>query len=61
MILINHSSAPIRKERLSLTSKAKREASRNKFLEKDGMPDRVESLREVDSSENRPKAMLGFV
>ena len=36
MILINHASAPIRKERLSPTSKARREASRNKFVEKAG-------------------------
>ena len=36
MILINHASAPIRKERSSSTSKAKREASRNKFVEKGG-------------------------
>ena len=34
MILINHASAPIRKERLSPTSKARREASRNQFVEK---------------------------
>ena len=32
-ILINHASAPIRKERLSPTSKARREASRNQFVE----------------------------
>ena len=44
MILINHASAPIRKERLSLTSKAKREASRNEFMKKGGMADRVESF-----------------
>ena len=31
VILINHRSAPIRKKRLSPTSKASREASRNKF------------------------------
>ena len=32
VILINHASSPIRKERLSPTSKARREASRNKFM-----------------------------
>ena len=47
VILINHRSAPIRKERLSTTSKARREASRNKFVEKGGMPDRVKSFRAV--------------
>ena len=61
MILKNHTSAPIRKERLSPTSKARREASRNKFVEKDGMPDRVESFGEIDSRENCPRARPGFV
>ena len=37
MIFINHASAPIREKRLSIMSKARREASRNKFVEKDGM------------------------
>ena len=36
VILRKHTSAPIRKERLSPTSKARREASRNKFVEKTG-------------------------
>ena len=44
VIFINHESAPIRKEKLSPTSKARREASRNEFVEKGGMPDRVESF-----------------
>ena len=61
IILKNHASAPIRKERLSPTSKVRREARRNEFMEKGGMPDRVKSFREIDSSENRPKACLGFV
>ena len=34
MILKNPASVPIRKERLSLTSKARREAGRNKFVKK---------------------------
>ena len=38
LILINHASSPIRKERLSPTSKARREASQNEFVEKSGMP-----------------------
>ena len=61
MILINHASAPIRKEKLIPTSKARREASRNEFVEKGGMPDRVESSRKIDSKENRPRARPGFV
>ena len=44
VILMNHASAPMRKERLSPTSKARREASRNEFMEKGGMPDRVKSF-----------------
>ena len=39
VILKNHRSAPIRKERLSPTSKARREASRNEFVEKGRMPE----------------------
>ena len=61
MILINHTSAPIRKERLSPTSKARREASRNQFVEKSGMPDRVKSFGEIDSKQDRPRAWPGFV
>ena len=56
MILMDHVSAPIRKERLSPTSKARREASRNKFVEKGGMLDRVKSFGEIDSRRNRPRA-----
>ena len=61
MILVNHRSAPIRKKRLSPTSKARREASRNQFMKKGGMPDRVKSFRETDSRKNRPRARPGFV
>ena len=61
MILKNHTSAPIRKERLSPTSKARREASRNEFMKKGGMPDRVKSFREIDSRQDRPRARPGFV
>ena len=61
MILKDHVSAPIRKERLSSTSKARREASRNEFMKKGGMPDRVKSFREIDSRQDRPRARPGFV
>ena len=57
MILKNY----IRKERLSLTSKARREASRNEFGEKGEMADRVQSFREIDSRQDRPRARPGFV
>ena len=61
VILINHRSAPIRKERLSPRSKARRKASQNQFVEKGGMPDRVKSFGEIDSREDFPRARPGFV
>ena len=61
VILMNHTSAPIRKKRLSPTSKARREASRNQFVEKGGMPDRVKSFQEINSRQDRPRARPGFV
>ena len=61
VILKNHASAPIRKERLSPTSKARREASRNEFVEKGGIPDRIKSFREINSREVCPRARPGFV
>ena len=61
VILKNHASAPIRKERLNPTSKARRKASRNQFVEKGRMPDRVKSFREIDSRQDRPTARPGFV
>ena len=61
VILKKHASAPIRKKRLSPTSKARREASRNQFVENGGMPDRVKSFREMDSRQDRPRARPGFV
>ena len=60
-ILINQASAPIRKERLSPSSKARREASRIKFVGKGGMPDRVKSFVDINSREDRPRARPGFV
>ena len=39
VILKNHASVPIRKERLSPTGKARREASQNEFVKKVGVPD----------------------
>ena len=61
VILINHTSAPIRKERLSPTSEARREASQNQFVKKGGIPDRVKSFREINGRQNRPRARPGFV
>ena len=60
MILINYPSTP-KKKRLSPTSKARTKASRNEFMEKGGMPDRVKSFGEVDSRQDRPGARSGFV
>ena len=61
VILKNHANEPIRKKRLSPTSKARREASRNQFVEKGRMPDRVKSCREINSREGRLRARPGFV
>ena len=61
VILINHASAFMRKERLSPMSKAKREARRNEFVEKGGVPDTVKSFREINSRQDRPRARPGFV
>ena len=61
VILLNHTSAPLRRERLSPTSKARMEASRNQFVEKSRMPDRVDSFREIDSRQDRPRARPGFI
>ena len=61
VILNIHPSALIKKERLSPTSEARRKASRNEVMEKGGIPDRVETFREIDNRENRPRAWPGFV
>ena len=61
VVLINHTSAPVRKKRLSPTSKARREASRNEFMDKGGMPDRVKSFTEIDSRQDCSRARPGFV
>ena len=61
MILINHASAPVTKEGWSPTSKARKMASRNKFVEKGGMPHRVESFEEINNSEDCLRARPGFV
>ena len=47
VILKRHANTLIKKERLSPTSKARREASQNEFWEKGGMPDKIKSFREI--------------
>ena len=44
VILINQVSAPIKHKRLNPTIKTKKEAGRNTFVEKYGVPDRIESF-----------------
>ena len=61
MILINHTSTSIRKERSSPTSKARMEASRDEFMVKGGVSDRVKSFGEINNRQNRPRARPGFV
>ena len=56
VILINHSSMPFRKERLSPTSKAKRESSQNEFIEKGKMLDSIKSFREINIREDHSRA-----
>ena len=48
------------KEKFEYNEQSK-EASQNKFVKKGGMPDRVESFKEINSRENRPRAQPGFV
>ena len=54
----NHASSPIRKERLSPTSKARREVSGNNIVEKSEMPGGVKSLRKGHGSNDRARALL---
>ena len=61
MIFKNHASASVRKKRLSPTSKARKETSRNEFMEKGGMPDRVKRFGKINSGKNRLRARPGFV
>ena len=61
VILKNLASTPIRKKRLSPTSKARKEASRNQFMEKSGMLDRFKSFVEINSRQDRPRARPGLV
>ena len=61
MIMKNHASVPITKERLSSMSKARREASRNEFTEKGRMPDRIKSFREINIRWDCSRVRPGFV
>ena len=61
VIWMNHASTPIRKERLSPTSKARREASRNELVEKGGIVIWSQNFREINSRQDRPRARPGFV
>ena len=56
VILKSHASTPVRKVRLSPTSKARRKASQNEFVEKSGVPDRTESSGEVNCSKDYPRS-----
>ena len=61
VILINHASAPLRKEKLSPMSKAREKASGSKFVEKGGVPDRVESFQKINGKEDCSRIRPGFV
>ena len=60
MILKNYASAPITNEKIEFNEQSK-EASQNRLVEKERMPERGKSFGEVNSSKNRPRARLGFV
>ena len=47
VILKNHASAPIRRERLSPTSKTRREASRNEFVKNTGCRTESKALEKL--------------
>ena len=49
------------KEKIKSNEQSKEGASRNQFVEKGGMPDRVKSFREIDSRQDRRRARPGFV
>ena len=51
----------LKRKGLSPMSKARMEASRNEFMEKGRMPERVKNFREIDSREDRSRAWPGFV
>ena len=61
VISINHANALVKKKKMSSSIKAKREASRNKFVEKGGMLDSVKSFLVVDSSKNCMRARIEFI
>ena len=62
MIFKNHATAPVRKERLSPTSKERGGGgSRNEYMKKTEMPNRIKRLRKINRSKNHWRARLGFV
>ena len=60
-LLINQRKRAYQKGKIESNEQGKKEASRNEFVEKGGMPDTVESFREINSSDDRPRPRLGFV
>ena len=56
VVLKNHASTPVKKEILSLPSKTRSEASRNKFIKKSQMPEKIKTFTEIivtESSESQ--------
>ena len=60
VILINHASPPIRKEKLSPSNKVRRKARQNKHA-KSGWANEIKSKGKVDSSRDHPRARLELV
>ena len=61
VILQNHSSAPVSKNRLSPSHKARRDASHNKLVKESEILDRAKGFREIDRSYSRLITWLWFV
>ena len=49
------------KGKIESNEQSNKEASRNEFVEKGEMPDRVKSFQEISSREDRPRARPEFV
>ena len=49
------------KGKIESNKQSRKEASRNEFVQKGGMPHEVKSFQEINSSKDRPRSRPGFV
>ena len=61
VILKNHASTPVIRERSSQTSKARTEPNRDRFMEKDGMIDRIKALEKSIAARTDRESGLGLL